>query len=114
MVASIGIEMGGQVHVRVDQSRHRGEVREVVGDRAPEPVDSADSGPVERDPGVLADRAGAVDQTTGPDGSGCVRVDGWPRWIPLGSAPAGTGSSANMTLVERFTRVDADTPSNVE
>ena len=31
------------------------------------------------------------------------------RWIPLGSAPAGTGSSANMTLVERFTRVDADT-----
>ena len=31
------------------------------------------------------------------------------RWIPLGSAPAGTGSSANMTLVERFTRVDVDT-----
>jgi len=31
------------------------------------------------------------------------------RWIPLGTAPAGTGSSANMTLVERFTRVDADT-----
>ena len=31
------------------------------------------------------------------------------RWIPLGRAPAGTGSSANMTLVERFTRVDADT-----
>ena len=31
------------------------------------------------------------------------------HWIPLGTAPAGTGSSANMTLVERFTRVDADT-----
>ena len=31
------------------------------------------------------------------------------RWIPLGTAPAGTGSSANMTLVERFTRVDVDT-----
>ena len=31
------------------------------------------------------------------------------RWIPLGTAPAGTGSSANMTLVERFTRVDDDT-----
>ena len=31
------------------------------------------------------------------------------RWIHLGRAPAGTGSSANMTLVERFTRVDADT-----
>ena len=31
------------------------------------------------------------------------------HWIPLGTAPAGTGSSANMTLVERFTRLDADT-----
>ena len=31
------------------------------------------------------------------------------HWIPLGSAPAGTGSSGTMTLVERFTRVDADT-----
>ena len=31
------------------------------------------------------------------------------RWIPLGSTPAGLGSTANMTLVERFTRVDADT-----
>ena len=31
------------------------------------------------------------------------------KWIPLGTAPAGTGSSGNMTLVERFTRVDADT-----
>ena len=31
------------------------------------------------------------------------------RWPPIGSVPAGTGSTANMTLVERFTRVDADT-----
>ena len=31
------------------------------------------------------------------------------RWVPLGSAPAGAGSSENMTLVERFTRIDADT-----
>ena len=31
------------------------------------------------------------------------------KWVPLGTAPAGTGSSGNMTLVERFTRVDADT-----
>ena len=31
------------------------------------------------------------------------------RWIPLGSAPPGMASTANMTLVERFTRVDADT-----
>ena len=31
------------------------------------------------------------------------------RWIPLGSAPAGTGSSASMTLVERFTRLDEET-----
>ena len=31
------------------------------------------------------------------------------RWIPLGAAPAGTGSSASMTLVERLTRLDEDT-----
>ena len=31
------------------------------------------------------------------------------KWVPLGSAPAGTGSSEKMTLVERFTRVDEDT-----
>ena len=31
------------------------------------------------------------------------------RWIPLGSVPPGMASTANMTLVERFTRVDADT-----
>ena len=31
------------------------------------------------------------------------------RWIPLGSGAAGMGSTANLTLVERFTRVDADT-----
>ena len=31
------------------------------------------------------------------------------RWPPIGSVPAGTGSTANMTLIERFTRVDADT-----
>ena len=31
------------------------------------------------------------------------------RWIPLGSAPAGTGSSGTMTLVERFTRLDEKT-----
>jgi len=31
------------------------------------------------------------------------------RWIPLGSAAPGLVSTANMTLVERFTRVDADT-----
>ena len=31
------------------------------------------------------------------------------RWIPLlSSAPVGTGSSASMTLVERFTRLDED------
>ncbi len=30
-------------------------------------------------------------------------------WVPLGSAPPGTGSSSSMRLVERFTRVDADT-----
>ena len=31
------------------------------------------------------------------------------RWIPLGSGAGGIGSTANLTLVERFTRVDADT-----
>ena len=31
------------------------------------------------------------------------------RWIPLGSMPVGMVSTANMTLVERFTRADADT-----
>ncbi len=31
------------------------------------------------------------------------------KWIPLGTAPPNTGSSGNMTLVERFTRVDAET-----
>ncbi|MEO2196560.1 MAG: hypothetical protein ABGY72_10780 [bacterium] len=31
------------------------------------------------------------------------------KWIPLGTAPAGTGSSANMSLTERFTRLDDDT-----
>ena len=31
------------------------------------------------------------------------------RWIPLGSGAAGLASTENMTLVERFTRVDADT-----
>ena len=31
------------------------------------------------------------------------------KWVPLGSAPPGTGSSGNMTLVERFTRVDQET-----
>ena len=31
------------------------------------------------------------------------------RWIPLGSSPSGLTSSANMVLVERFRRVDADT-----
>ena len=31
------------------------------------------------------------------------------RWVPLGSAQRGLASTANMTLVERFTRVDADT-----
>jgi hypothetical protein len=31
------------------------------------------------------------------------------KWIPLGTAPAGTGSSAGMRLTERFTRLDDDT-----
>lgn len=31
------------------------------------------------------------------------------RWIPLGSGGSGAGASENMHLVERFTRVDADT-----
>ncbi|MDP6581283.1 MAG: hypothetical protein QF681_11555 [Vicinamibacterales bacterium] len=31
------------------------------------------------------------------------------RWIPLGSAAPGLVSTANMTLVERFRRVDVDT-----
>ncbi len=31
------------------------------------------------------------------------------RWIPLGSAGAGMGTTANMTLVERLRRVDGDT-----
>ena len=30
-------------------------------------------------------------------------------WVPLGSAPPGTGSSASLRLVERFTRVDDGT-----
>ena len=31
------------------------------------------------------------------------------RWIPLGSGGGATGTTANMTLVERFTRLDVDT-----
>jgi len=31
------------------------------------------------------------------------------RWIPLGSGSGGTGATATMTLIERFTRVDTDT-----
>jgi hypothetical protein len=31
------------------------------------------------------------------------------QWIPLGSVPAGMTSTAGMTLVERFTRIDDDT-----
>ena len=67
MCLSISVEMGGKVDVGIDKTRHDRHSGQVIGDRAPEPVDPGDLGPVDGDPRVLDDPAGAVEEAAGPN-----------------------------------------------